>query len=258
MKLCELTLVLGAGLIAQFLPAQVTASDDAIVRLTYSRLVLATEIEAVEFSQATTADSLKSEMAGKALQVQISSLTGGPISDVAGRPINSLVHYLNGDVLSVSPGSTVHKEGDNTYIQQIASAEWVEAHPEALPDTLTVREVLAQSTIPLANRYVEVSLSVTLAGKSRGYQSLFLFDPKGDVLAVDSVVGNSALTHFVTQPVYPSILLKSRYYSHKPATQLWLNGKQVLGCSDSNPLECCDSMTCGVRVSDMKQLVGKL
>lgn len=254
MKLYGLVLACGAGIIAQSLPAQVAASDDVIVRRAYSRLALATEIEAIEFSQATTADSLKVDVADKVLEVQITSLTGGPISDVSGRPFTSLVHHLNGDVLLVSPGSTVHKEGNSTYVEQAASAKWVEAHPEALPDTLTVKEVLAGSDIPLANRYVEVSLSVTLAGKSRAYQSLFFFDHNGGVLAVDSVIGNSALTHFATQPVYPNILLKSPYYSNKPATQLWMKGKQVSGCSDANPAECCDSTTCGVHASDVKPL----
>ena len=44
---------------------------------------------------------------------------------------------------------------------------------------LTFKDVLSHTELPSANRYVQVALIVTLAGRSRAYNHYFSSTPKG-------------------------------------------------------------------------------
>jgi hypothetical protein len=250
-----------ALMIPQFASAQVRPEEDHVIRRAYARLSMATEIKGVEDSQATNQDQLKTELDGKALQFQIATLSGGSMSEISDAPVVSLVS-LTGDVLDVGPGETVNTNVDTkTQVrEQGANARWADSH-EAFDhrSPLTFKEVLSETGLPSATRYVQVSLIVTLAGRSRAYNSLFLFDAKGNASALDPIVGSSAVNHFILQPVYPHLLMETDHYTRNSITRSWLATKQIPSCSNTEKSECCDlpAVRCGISQADVYRLNAK-
>ena len=259
-RICT-SLLFFALMIPQLASAQATPEEEHLIQRTYARLAMATEVKGVEDSQATNQAQLNTELAGKVLQFQITSLSGGPTSEILDTPVASLVS-LTGDVLDVSTGETVNTNAiTKTQVREPgANAHWVKSH-EAFDrrSPLTFKEALSHTGLPSANRYVQVSLIVTLAGRSRAYNSLFLFDAKGNVNAIDPVVGSSAVNHFVLKPVYPHMLMENDYYSSNSVTRAWLATKQVTNCSTGEKSECCDVpvMRCGISQADLNSLNAK-
>jgi hypothetical protein len=238
--------------------AQVTPEEDHVIRRSYARLSMASEVRGVEVSQATNQAQLKTELDRKAIQFQITSLKGGSISEILDTPLVSLLS-LTGNVLDVSPGETVSINADTkTQVREPgASARWVESHDTLdQRSALTLKDVLSHTELPSANRYVQVALIVTLAGRSRAYNSLFLFDVGGNASAIDLVAGSSAVNHFMLLQVYPHILLETDYYTKNPATRAWLTTKQVANCSSGEKSECCDlpAARCGISQADASNL----
>jgi hypothetical protein len=261
MKMRILALLFLALMIPQLASAQATPAEEHVVRRTYARLTMATEIKGVEDSKATNQSQLKTELNDKILQFQITSLTGGSMSEILDTPVDSLLS-MTGDVLGVSKGETV----SNNTITNVktrepgADAHWVksqEAFDHRSP--LKFKDALSETGLPLATRYVQVSLIVTLAGRSRTYNSLFLFDAKGNASVIDLVVGSSAVNYFILQPVYPHILMENDYYTGNSVTRSWLATKQVSNCSTGEKSECCDVpvMRCGISQADLNSLNAK-
>lgn len=261
MKMRIFALLFLALMIPQLTSAQATPEEEHVIQRAYARLSMATEVKGVEDSQATNQDQLNTELAGKVLQFQITSLSGGPTSEILDTPVVSLVS-LTGDVLDVSTGETVNTNAiTKTQVREPgANAHWVKSH-DAFDQRspLTFKEALSETGLPSANRYVQVSLIVTLAGRSRTYNSLFLFDAKGNASALDPVVGSSAVNHFVLRPVYPHMLMETDYYSSRAVTRVWLAAKQVLNCSSVEKSECCDlpAVRCGISQADLASLNAK-
>jgi hypothetical protein len=248
--------------IPQLASAQATTEEEHVIRRAYARLSMATEVTVVEVSQATNQDQLKTELDGKVLQLQITSLHGGSLSEILDTPVVSLVS-LTGDVLDVSTGETVNTNAiTKTEVREPgAKAHWVksqDAFNHQRP-SVTFKEALSETGLPSANRYVQVSLIVTLAGRSRTYNSLFLFDAKGNANAIDLVVGSSAVNHFVLQPVYPHMLMEADYYTSNPVSRAWLATKQIPNCSTEEKSECCDlpAVRCGISQADLASLNAK-
>ncbi len=244
-------------MIPQCASAQVTPEEDHVIRRTYARLSMASEVKGVEDSQATNQDQLKTELDTKALQFQITSLNGGSTSEILDTPLVSLVS-LAGNVLDVATGETVNANADTkTQIrEQGANARWVESHDALDQRSPLTLKMYSHTELPSANRYVQVALIVTLAGRSRAYNSLFLFDAEGNASAIDPVVGSSAVNHFILHQVYPHILLETDHYTKNPVTRAWLTTKQVANCSSGEKSECCDlpAARCGISQADASNL----
>ena len=84
---------------------------------------MATGIKGVnEDSKATNQSQLKTELNDKILQFQITSLTGGSMSEILDTPVDSLLSMTGDVLLGVSKGETVSNNTITTMLSLVSQA----------------------------------------------------------------------------------------------------------------------------------------
>jgi hypothetical protein len=104
-------------------------------------------------------------------------------------------------------------------------------------------------------RYCTFTVTVTLTGKNRTYQSAFFFSSDGSVAPADVVVGlgGGPLLDFITKPAFPSVMLETSLWDRSPALRGYLQSRAKSDSSCKSGDACCDNATleCGVMSADL-------
>jgi hypothetical protein len=77
-----------------------------------------------------------------------------------------------------------------------------------------------------SNRYAALAVTVSYLGRSRTYNSLWLFGG-ANLLPIDLIVGNSVLATIATKEVVPNTLLEGKLYASSPGVRSWLQTHQL-------------------------------
>jgi hypothetical protein len=255
-------LVLGLGCASTLAAAQVNLQDEQVVRIAYAKLAYAVQSEIVFGASPTiTSAELAKKLQGNQLQFQIADMTSGPVSDIADKSYSDLVAVPDGrQVLEVGPGSANYEDhiiGKHA-TSYFASVSWAEqqAVPRGTFD-FTVHDFLALAVgknpdLPAApTRYVTATITVTFQGKSRTYNTLWLFGSWG-FTGLDGVVTDPV--PFAKEGTFPSVLTDTSARS-RPAVKEWLesNKKTDPSCTAGKVDVCCDPTTlaCGLAAADV-------
>ena len=241
--------------------------EEVVVRQTYAKLAFAAQLGAVHEGLsrshgAPSSTSFNLDM-HDGLHFDVNSCTTGNLADIAERPYGMLVEKPSGEeVLDVTTGTYTFTHDADQTAEPYVKAKWVKGQDLRSQDwmSVTMSKALTMMDDHDYSRYASCSITVSLEGRSKTYNSLFLFGQdktKAEkVLAIDLVAGNAAVTHYVDHSVYPSALLETDLRSN-PTIDKWLRANQVKSayCKAGTKEACCDPQTgvCGLAAGDVEQ-----
>ncbi len=240
--------------------------EETVVRNAYAKLSYAVDLNTAyrRISSDPKADfaTLEKETDNHGLRFALSNFKSGNLSDLANKNVDVLGQYPDGqDIVNVVLSQEHYQSKSFTLSMETASAAWVKG-PEGISPDQTVGQLMpaiqreSGITSPLV-RYCTYTVTATLQGRSRTYEAAFLFAADGEVNTSDVVVGigGGALSHFVTNPVYPSILLRTHLAT--PAVRAFLESTQKPASNAcGNGDVCCDPVTlrCGLSTAELRRL----
>ena len=246
--------------------------EETVVRQTYAKLRYAVGLGTIhnvlsEDPQITRA-ALDARMGQEGLQFQLANFTSGKLTDIGQRSYAELMTKPDGsDVLSISTGNHTYTEPDGTKTLDVTAQVmgWEPGQEVTGSFDMPAEKAFAMTGIDRTySRYAAYTVTVLFRGRSRTAKAIFLFgtNPKGEeeVLAIDTVTGNSALSSMVISTVYPAILLKTKLHG-TPAVADWLRSHQSFDatCKPGKEEVCCDPTTleCGVASQDVNSFLSK-
>jgi hypothetical protein len=257
-------LLLPLLLLATFASAATPTHEETVVRTAYAKLAYAVDVNTV-YSLAIANPTIKPEelnreVEARGLRFQLSNFKVGNLSDISNEKYDVLGQYPDGqDIIQTSTVERVEIGAPTS--MEVASAKWEEGPSSTAPD-MTVREMMpamqSESGIKsLLVRYCTYTVTATLAGRSRTYDASFLFAADGEVVTGDVVaaIGGGPLLHFISHPVYPTVLLKGAL-AKTPAVRNFLEAGQRPESTCVNGEVCCDTaaLRCGVPSADLRRL----
>ncbi len=234
------------------LVGQVTPAEEHLVRLTYAKISFASDLGLLHRAVATLAtpkqlDELESQ---NRIIYTINSIAGGSLASAADQPYHKVVTPRIGDVLSLSQSTFTAFDSDVSTVESYLLTGWTtETESQSTTALYTLKQVVASSEDTSYTRYATVNVSVSMGAKSRTYNAVFLFNPRGDIFALDQVSGVTSTTWIANESVNPAVILNTRTRL-EPITIHWLASHEIKanGCASSSGSACCDVsvMRCGV------------
>ncbi len=242
--------------------------EEATVRATYARLAYAAQmgillhgaLDANVGRKSILDDpaALKREMDSQ-LAFQLQSINVGNLADIGDTKWEALVTKPQLDLVSVAFNyqKVAMKAGTDT---PFAAMNYVFANWErwdgnemdwsALTVGNHVKGILANNKPAVWSRYAANTVTVTLAGRQRTYQSIFLFGKDSDgnevVYPIDHVLGMEVLNETTDRSLYPQPLVETDL-RELPAIANWLSTAGVPSAS-TVPDVVCNGVTgkCGI------------
>jgi hypothetical protein len=216
------------------------------------------------------ADTLAKKVDAGEVHFTIDLLSSGDIKDIANRNFTDLVTMQASTILNIGLiQSSYVEDGKPPVADWNADLSWQQG-PELswLPGLVAdvkwdnpVKEVFAMSkNLRSYKRYAAVTVMVSYLGRSRTYNSLWLFDGVDPVLPVDFVTGHSDLSTFYKRAVVPTTLLETKSMGSNPAVRQWLQTHQLPDAAcKSTEAACClpETMQCGVTASAVSRALAK-
>ncbi len=237
--------------IACMILASISASaqmthEETVVRTAYARLsygartgVLLRYAEESRVGREIAAGDLKKEMDSQ-LAFQFGSFNVGNLSDIADTRWDALVSKPQQDLIAVVFGyEKVHlKEGVNDPFSEMnfVTASWQRWEDYDADWSVPVKQAIAD--LPkdtgkpeiVYSRYAAYSVTVSLYGRQRTYQAIFLFgkNPDGSeaIYFIDHVLGMGAIDTGVQRSLYPQPLLET-YLREMPKVAEWISSAAV-------------------------------
>ena len=222
--------------------------EEAVVREAYAKLAYAADVASVQRVVDSYPDQINlgeamQKIAGNELEFSLSDFKIGNIADIKGYYNDYVAEPDGGYVLSAGP-STNNTTVDNILVRTSLSAnvQWTQG-PSTVPNAWKIPAVSALSREIDGiryQRYASYRVILKFQGRERDYRALAVFAPakpgfgtlsfedKGqpeDVLFVDLITGNSALTFFAKRAadISPNDL---RANSNNPIAAEWLRKNQ--------------------------------
>jgi hypothetical protein len=237
--------------------------EETIIRNAYAKLSYAVDLETLY--KATTANpevssaDLAKNVNDNSLRFTLSNFVVGNFSDVMAKKLITVFPETPGDaMIDVASVQSKHEEDGKTTTMDAAMARWIPGPSGSWPDW-TVAQMLPvlekESGVSGLVRYCTFTVTVTLTGKSRTYQSVFFFSSDGRVAPGDVVVGlgGGPLHDFITKPAYPNVLIETPLWDRSPALRDYLLSRARSDNSCKSGDACCDNATleCGVLSADL-------
>ncbi len=241
--------------------AQMT-HEETMVRTAYARLSYAAQLRVVaEDAMGTThaahnKSELKAQIANLAPQFQIDNVVVGNLSTFAGISWEQLVTKPNGDLIDVissgvSPTFTTRNgttKKSMFYVMTGWSSHSFERSWDGVSAAQGIVEVPKLPSELCCGSYASYRVRVTLEGRSRTYNALFLFgkDSKGNetIHMVDHVIGLGSLELVLTQSLYPEPLLET-YYREIPEISDWIAANTISRTNEVRDAYCSQA-GCGL------------
>jgi len=232
------------------------ASDEQTVRTAYAKLAYAAQARTVYMLTRSNpkldSNELSRQLQAEELRFEITELKAGPLSEIISKPYSDFVTPTDGQpVLSIAIDTESFDENGKRSVSNFAFPHWEEGERSSSDWTIPVGQALSLTKqTGKFSRYVTACITVRYQGKSRTYQTLWLFGT--ETLPIDTVTGNNILADFVTKSAFPSILTDTSLHSHA-AVSAWLSANQKFSqqCKKGKQDVCCDSDHCGVSSSDL-------
>jgi hypothetical protein len=252
-------------------PPAAMSREETVVRTTYAKVVYAVqlgtihdlwrELDAASQKKLSRA-AIESRLAQDELRFEIRDVTSGDINEMAALKYADVVTKPAGeDVLQVTPVRYVYTKDAKETVETNARASWIRGQDQQGEDwNIPTSRVLAQ--IENGNwysRYAAFTVKVDFRGRSRTARAIFLFgkNDKGEaeVLAIDMLTGNSALSAFARDSVYLATLLETNLREN-PGIADWLRSHKMddSSCQSGKREVCCDpvSLSFGVAAGDLR------
>jgi hypothetical protein len=257
---CSLVLIFAVASVAW---AQSPTHAETVVRQTYAKLAYAVNLGSIHSALQDphlTRPALEAQIVKEGLQFQLSNFSSGRIIDIGQRKYNELVTKPDGsDTLSISTGNITYTEHDGADVLDATAKVlgWKPGHQSVENWDMPASTVFAQMKSQYS-RYATYKVTVVYQGRSRTANAMFLFG--ADVLAIDPVTGNSALSSVAKSTIYPATLLKTNLRA-MPVVADWLRSHQSFDetCTPGKEDVCCDPSTlqCGVASQDVNSSLSK-
>lgn len=241
--------ILLASLTGAAAAQQAITHEEATVRATYARLAYAAQMGVLlhgaldaNVGRKSILDdpaALKREMDSQ-LAFQLQSINVGTLADIGDTKWETLVTKPQLDLVSVAFNyqKVAMKAGTDTPFAAMSYvfANWErwdgnEMDWSALTVGNHVKGILANNKPAVWSRYAANTVTVTLAGRQRTYQSIFLFGKDSDgnevVYPIDHVLGMEVLNETTDRSLYPQPLVETDL-RELPAIANWLSTAGVL------------------------------
>jgi hypothetical protein len=252
--------------------AQMT-HEETVVRTNYARLsyaartgVLLRYAEDARVGRAETAAELKNDLDSR-LTFQFRSFNVGNLVDIADTRWDALVSKPQFDLITVAFGCSKvpMKVGTDDPFSEMsyASASWQRWDEYDADWSTPVKQIIAD--LPkdtgkpevVCSRYAAYSVTVTLYGRQRTYQGIFLFgrNPDGSeaVYFIDHVLGMGVLDTVMQRSLYPQPLLET-YMRELPRIAEWISSAGVPSNATANDI-ICDAANglCGIPQNQLQK-----
>ena len=245
--------------------------EETVVRTTYAKVVYAVqlgtihdlwrELDAASQKKLSRA-AIEARLAQDELRFEIRDVTSGDINEIAQVKYGDLVTKPAGrEVPQVTPVQYRYTKDTKETLESNARASWTRGQDQQGEDwNIPTSRVLAQmENGNWYSRYAAFTVKVDFRGRSRTARAIFLFgkNDKGEaeLLPIDMLTGNSALSAFAKDSVYPATLLET-YLRENPGIADWLRSHMIDNslCQAGKREVCCDpiSLSCGVAVGDLR------
>jgi hypothetical protein len=242
------------ALVAQSLDS--SQSDIDMVRATYAKLIFASRLNEIRVGVLEKSeDDIEEVLLRSHLEVVLSDIKTGPVSDLMSVPLANLVTKPSGATLAVTPGPWTFQTTDGERLQgETASLKWKDSGHLAQDWNLPFSRLFELGAVdPGFTRYASFTARVSYSGQARQYQALFLFgrDASGQpiTLPLDHIVGASVLQMLIQAPNTPDPLLAQPFRNRPESRDLINSMRAAPGCSpESRTQMCCSQSTgrCGV------------
>ena len=210
--------------------------EEATVRQTYAKLAYAFDVhnvqetiqdyeqKGIDPAQVSLADAM-SQIAEEKIHFELSDFTLGNISDIKGNYDDYVLEPDGKDTLAVATGTfDVREENKLVAIGITADVKWTSGQltPQAAWKVPASQIVARPLDGVMYQRYASYRVILKFQGRERDYRALALFAP-GNILIIDLVTGNSALTFFAKRETDVSPKTLARTASRKnPIAKEWL------------------------------------
>jgi hypothetical protein len=238
-------------------------SDADVVRATYAKLVFASRVTEISESAGQMSDgNLEEVLLRPHLEIVLSGISTGPVSDLRSVALESLVTKPSGRTLQVTPISWAVQTTDGRELRGGgASLHWLDAGHLAEDWDVPLGRLIESGVIDSGyTRYASFAAKVTYSHETRQYQALFLFghDVEGrpTILPLDHIVGGSALKMVIEAPSIPDPLLAPDFRYRPETADLVRSMRAPAGCSQEPVTQmCCDEENgrCGVGADQLRQ-----
>jgi hypothetical protein len=245
---------------AMFVPAQASnPQDEQVVRNAYAKLAYAvqahTVYDEVRKHPNIALPELTKKLQANELRFDITEMSSGAISSIESRPYSDFVARPDAqEVLHIAHDEETFDEKGKRATSYFAVPQWsAGSRTQEDWDTPVGTALAISGNKGRYDRYVAATITVRFQGRSRTYRALWLFS-NSDLMAIDTVTGNSIARNFATESAYPSVLTDTSLRSH-PAVNEWLASTQRFepSCKTGKQDVCCDSsMHCGVHSEDLR------
>ncbi|MGB7554083.1 MAG: hypothetical protein WBM04_06900 [Candidatus Korobacteraceae bacterium] len=256
--------------------AAATTPEETLVRETYANAAFAVQVGILEANvipgRPTGPGAVDKLLGANELQFTLGNFTVSNIDDKSGTAsVASISSAPPGTVLDLSSAKrtfTQEAMGERPRIvleDNIATAQWAkrQATPLQAWGGTSISMALTADHPDWWTRYATFTVTVRFKGIATSYRSYFLFgkDSQGNaVIGVrDPVTQGSGLQFFVTESVYPTLLLRTTL-REDPAVVNWLKANQVEpnGSCRSGQV-CCNPLLvkCGLLSSDLKSALSE-
>jgi hypothetical protein len=236
--------------------AQMT-HEETMVRTAYARLsyaartgVLLRYAEDARVGREEAAADLKNEMDSQ-LAFQFRSFGVGNLTDIADTRWDALVSKPQQDLIAVVFGyekvpmkvGSINPSSEMSFVTA-SWQRWEEYDADwSTPVKRAIAELPRDTGKPevLYSRYAAYSVTVTLAGRQRTYQAIFLFgrNPDGSeaIYFIDHVLGMGVLDTAMQRSLYPQPLLET-YMRELPGIAQWISSAGVPSNATANDIDC--------------------
>lgn len=235
--------------------------DEQVVRTAYAKLAYAvqsqTVFDAAQKAPDITSPELVKKLQDNELSFTIVDMSSGALQDIASRPYSDFVTKPDrAQPNLIITHNTQHIDENGKHITSyLAIPHWTPHWSESQENwDMPMKDALVYAGIEgRYSRYVTATITVRFQQQSRTYHTLWLFSDS-DLMAIDTVSGNSIVRTFAMESAYPSVLTDTTMRSH-PAVDQWLNSTQRFdaSCKAGKQDVCCDSgLRCGVSSEDLR------
>ncbi|HEX3683716.1 MAG TPA: hypothetical protein VHU83_14365 [Bryobacteraceae bacterium] len=221
-------------------------SDSLAVRAVYAKVLLAVRLGDLR-DRLTSGAASSVAPATDGLQIVLSPITTGLVTEISTVPLSELVTKPAGDTLTLSPGVWTYETANGQKLTgEIASVQWGSSGYLAEDWNIPIGELIQRGSInEMYSRYASLTVDISYEGRQRQYRALFLFgeDSLGhpSVLALDHILGAPALKALWGASPIPEPLLGQAFRS-RPEVEAFINSLAApMGCTmEQRTNMCCD------------------
>jgi len=262
--------VLVALLFSPLALANDMSREEVAVRTAYARLSYAAELRVVA-QDATNAPGsahgskveLKAQIANLTPRFEIDNMVIGSLSAIADQPWERFANRPDGDLVDVGASRLSWGFTGTDGIVTKKSMFYVmtgwrnQAFGESWDGISVAQAVGDQQKLRQESydRYAHYRVHVTLDGRGRTYNAIFLFgkDAKGNevVHIVDHIMGIGSLDLVLGRSLYPEVLLET-YYREAPEIADWVSASTVMNQTPTRDVFCIPS-GCGLPMNHVRK-----